>query len=506
MMKVGNGGCLMGDDRLMGRIGIDPAFRQIRFRNLCFGFYMGWVMLTGHLSLPSLGMVGQIDAFLLVMGATFLAVLLLGRRRIPSFSKQLRHTGIEPVIATGGLSVGSLVLVLISVLGLDGVPMVLGGTILCGIGASLAVLEWGDFYASIGPKMTLACIGGSMSLTGLLELMALYFPQWFTYVGLVLFPLLIVFGANGSIAEPLCSVPIEQNASKRERVIEAHAMPRNFWYLIIGVSAFGCFFSVMTRLISNVAGSSLFSTNLYLAIFGIFGGALLLAGTVLFDRSFDLGFTWRPIVPFMVGAIALIPFLPVEMLFLSRVFVSSAWFAVRFLTLVVISSIVNLYGVPVRRAYCIGWIAITVPVALSTTVAGVFLTDIVLSSTAVLAVSSIVIFLVILASTFLLNERNLTALSPVDGQGSVGDTLAIDKTRSRCDAFALKHGLSDRQRDILILLAQGRGRTYAARELGISENTVRTHITNLYTKLGIHSKDELLDLLEAVPDEEMLAD
>ena len=43
-----------------------------------------------------------------------------------------------------------------------------------------------------------------------------------------------------------------------------------------------------------------------------------------------------------------------------------------------------------------------------------------------------------------------------------------------------------------------RGRTgaYIAETLVISENTARGHVRRLYTKLGVHSRQELIDLVE----------
>lgn len=46
------------------------------------------------------------------------------------------------------------------------------------------------------------------------------------------------------------------------------------------------------------------------------------------------------------------------------------------------------------------------------------------------------------------------------------------------------------------LLAQGRSRISIGEKLYISENTVRTYVKNIYAKLDIHSKQELLDRLE----------
>jgi len=50
--------------------------------------------------------------------------------------------------------------------------------------------------------------------------------------------------------------------------------------------------------------------------------------------------------------------------------------------------------------------------------------------------------------------------------------------------------LSDREREVLLLLARGEGNKQIARALRVSANTVKNHLANIYAKLGIHSRVE----------------
>ena len=45
------------------------------------------------------------------------------------------------------------------------------------------------------------------------------------------------------------------------------------------------------------------------------------------------------------------------------------------------------------------------------------------------------------------------------------------------------------------MLCAGRSRSYIAETLFISENTVKTHSDRLYKKLGVHSREELQELV-----------
>jgi len=48
--------------------------------------------------------------------------------------------------------------------------------------------------------------------------------------------------------------------------------------------------------------------------------------------------------------------------------------------------------------------------------------------------------------------------------------------------------LSDREREVLGLICEGRGDVDMAKTLGLSENTVRNHIASLYRKIGVNRR------------------
>jgi DNA-binding CsgD family transcriptional regulator len=88
-------------------------------------------------------------------------------------------------------------------------------------------------------------------------------------------------------------------------------------------------------------------------------------------------------------------------------------------------------------------------------------------------------------------------LSPDVGFSAVGvEAALLSDLRERCSALAVRHGLSEREVEVMELLARGRSRSYIAERLIISENTVRWHGKHLYAKLSIHTKQELLTLIE----------
>jgi DNA-binding NarL/FixJ family response regulator len=74
----------------------------------------------------------------------------------------------------------------------------------------------------------------------------------------------------------------------------------------------------------------------------------------------------------------------------------------------------------------------------------------------------------------------------------LGSLLArlIEKRRQRDDAMRQMSRLTRREREILVLLAQGADNDVIAQSLVISPRTARTHIQNVLAKLEVHSRLE----------------
>ena len=68
----------------------------------------------------------------------------------------------------------------------------------------------------------------------------------------------------------------------------------------------------------------------------------------------------------------------------------------------------------------------------------------------------------------------------------------------RCFEASERYSLSARQIEVLCLIAQGRNAEYVANTLTISVSTAQTHIRNIYQKLGVHSRQELIDMIEGI--------
>ncbi len=105
------------------------------------------------------------------------------------------------------------------------------------------------------------------------------------------------------------------------------------------------------------------------------------------------------------------------------------------------------------------------------------------------------------ASGYLLKDSSIGEVAQAvrvvaEGQSLISPAMAVKlldefKEISRTDrAPALTPRLTDRELEVLRLVAKGMNNRDAARELFISENTVKNHVRNILEKLQLHSRME----------------
>lgn len=114
-----------------------------------------------------------------------------------------------------------------------------------------------------------------------------------------------------------------------------------------------------------------------------------------------------------------------------------------------------------------------------------------------------IVFVSVLVVTFLiLGERRLDSTWGIELSDIQADPGTTDEVRRHnaliqaCAKLAAEHGLSQREEEVLILLARhGTARDIEA-ALCVANGTAKAHIRHVYQKLDIHTREELLDLVE----------
>lgn len=93
-------------------------------------------------------------------------------------------------------------------------------------------------------------------------------------------------------------------------------------------------------------------------------------------------------------------------------------------------------------------------------------------------------------------------VTPCDGDGALDlverapEPSVRDTLEARCARVAAASALSPREAEVLVYLARGFAPAYIAKELVLSISTVRTHVRNIYRKLNVNKREELLHLID----------
>ncbi len=80
-------------------------------------------------------------------------------------------------------------------------------------------------------------------------------------------------------------------------------------------------------------------------------------------------------------------------------------------------------------------------------------------------------------------------------EAETADATAPETFEERLGRLAAETGLSPRETQIIGYIGRGHSSVYVAKTLLISESTVYSHVRNIYRKLGISSREELIQLL-----------
>ena len=106
-------------------------------------------------------------------------------------------------------------------------------------------------------------------------------------------------------------------------------------------------------------------------------------------------------------------------------------------------------------------------------------------------VLDIAVVAIVLVSMLLLSERDLTTTWGIrPASEKPGDVIASRDLEWRCSKVARHFGLTHREEEILLLLAQDRPVAEIEAALFISHNTAKGHLRHLYAKLDVHSREE----------------
>lgn len=115
-----------------------------------------------------------------------------------------------------------------------------------------------------------------------------------------------------------------------------------------------------------------------------------------------------------------------------------------------------------------------------------------------------VVVAVVVLSTVFFDDAAVArsfGMVPAARVGGTGPTAAMTYSERivwRCSQASRRYGLTQREEEILELLVQGLSISDVAERACISYGTVKTHVNHIYRKLGVHSREEAVALVDRI--------
>ena len=250
--------------------------------------------------------------------------------------------------------------------------------------------------------------------------------------------------------------------------------------------------------------------------------AVLLAAMVLLSRRVpETSTVYRVLFPFMLVALSALPFIPgafghyagmVMVVCYDLVGMAFVLFLVETARRVPVPSValMGVYQVGTQLSLVVGLALGMALNGLEARAAASYATILIL----------VCIYLLAMVPAVLLRRRDkgatAIAVQGSDGGSIVGDgaaqpegtaTVASEqdfeqqqevrgRVGARVEEWAVEHGLTARESQVLVQLARGWSANAIAADLGITQNTAWAHIKRIYVKLDVHSKQELIEYIE----------
>ena len=349
-----------------------------------------------------------------------------------------------------------------------------------GAAAGVQVLAWKEFFSTQGARCAITGMAVSSGMGAALFLVCEFLPQPFDAVLFVSLPILGELTRRPPAGTRFFSTTGEPINTRQLFSNMLHDYSPRMYVLCVLVSlAFSCGCSLTSPDLVILAGPG---GALFVALVGLAMCASCMA--VLLTTPQRLMRLFYVALPLLMADAALL-----------------GW---GFPGMGTVELIAGAAGVSL--AYCLVW-ALMVSVAQSKRLATLGLVaflhtscflGVVLGQLAVVVVradvvhGSIVMFACLGAAALLFAGFNgKVTVSEEMFSAPQGDQLE----RAVCD-LAQECGLTPREREVFAMLARGRNREYIQEQLVVSRNTVKAHVKHVYAKLGIHTHQELLDMVE----------
>lgn len=471
-----------GDERL-SKLEWPPA----SYMGLGFFQAWAWLLFLSPVLVPSGGEAALASRTIWIANLVVSQVVWLYAvtRSSPSFSfgrMKACRVGVSLLMAAG-----ILVLAIVARAAAVNWPLLVFGAALAGVGTGAVPVMWGELYGAAGARKAAVAASASSVLGVLIYLAVVAIPfQGVRVVFVMALPLLgaIALGRARRHAAPIA-----------DAAAEAASTPGFPIPLALIAAGYGLTYGLIVGMVSYLGSGALASPGWVSVLAGGIAAALLLFGAIVFGKHLDVaGYTFRPVLPIMAVGLVLLPFASVANL--AAATVMSGFIIFDVVMFAVLADVAFRLRYPALRIFALGRSAAYGGILAGVLLGNWFARAAGLGETQLLTISLIALYVLMLTMALALNERSVGR-----GWGLIRETPPVKPAPEPprvpgCNEVIAEYGLSEREGQVLALLAEGRNLEYVRRALNVSLGTTKSDVHDIYAKVGVHSRQALLDQIE----------
>lgn len=392
------------------------------------------------------------------------------------------------------------------------------GAVLTGFGSGFMWVMWGEYYAKISQEDSEFLAPASAIFSALLVLLVSAMDGWIALAFVTTLPLLsgLCFFLSWKDAKQHSATAEYRGVSEQKAYAAAHdeakrgpgSVLRSMGRAGLGILV-ACLFVCLLGTFWANADKHAFEFQAVLLVSIAFMAIVSFAST-LGPRRISIAFLYRWMCPALViGFVFLILFGSG----MGGYFAYLISIAARFAFCVITQLFFARYAVAGKatavQSYGLGWIFVHLGDFLGVLLYVVLAASLADGSVSVEHVAAVSIAVLVVVTMFVLNDSKSFAVEQgraeageeglaavVREAGAFGEAGESDaELADRIASLAIRYELTPRETEVFELLARGRSVPYVRDALVISKETAATHAKHIYAKLGVHSRQELIDLV-----------
>jgi len=481
-------------------------------RMLGFAFSRMWIYL-GFLNVALLASTEQAGSlFPHYISSTVVLTLVLFVAGGASESIKRLLEGKVGLALTAGLCIaGTLAIPLIDSQTPVGSAVLSFSAIAMGVGNAFSLLLWGNIYGNLGAPTTASESSLAHSLATLPVPFITLLPGQVQLTILVFIPVISVIILSQEMKKQAEDGQLAKEPSAQSDGVEEKALNPKWRTLIIKFMASSLMLGIIAGLLHAVyAGGGgpkplLFQLNLALPVAALFVG-ILMVSFVVFKRHINALFTYHPVLIFFLLGCFFLPSADKNSV-LAYIFVTSGHLCFEIMGWTITSDFCYRSNMSNYRIIGLGRGTIVLGILMGV-LAGYYVENyLVVNFENMVSLSFLMAFVLVITYTTTFTNRDMERIVQDEDEAILSDSPVQEPPRplsfeEKTLLLAEEYNISDRAVDVLLLLARGRSADRIGQELYMSKGTVNTYMRSLYQITGVHSRQELLDLIENIENKE----